>query len=161
MFLCRNRQYLQESSMFEMRAVNVFINHFFSMKWGIFEKMRLFFCFFHSEWQSRDKWKGNDISVNTKCHSDDRREEESREHPLNTLTLCYRDSSLRSEWQECSALNDNHVFWMTIASLWMTNKKITPPTATTRKWRLRRLSWRHGRRCTENWSRTARQWFRG
>ena len=25
---------------------------------------------------------GNYIFVNTKCHSDDRREEESREHPL-------------------------------------------------------------------------------
>ena len=46
MFFCRNRQCLQESSIFEMRVVNVFVNRFFSMKWGIFEKMRLFFCFF-------------------------------------------------------------------------------------------------------------------
>ena len=46
MFLCRNRQFLQESSIFEMRVVNVFVNRFFSMKWGIFEKMRLFFRFF-------------------------------------------------------------------------------------------------------------------
>ena len=51
MFFCRNRQFLQESSIFEMRVVNVFVDHFFSMKWGIFEKMRLFFCFFHSEWR--------------------------------------------------------------------------------------------------------------
>ena len=46
MFFCRNRQFLQESSIFEMRVVNVFVNRFFSMKWEIFEKMRLFFCFF-------------------------------------------------------------------------------------------------------------------
>ena len=46
MFFCRNRQFLQESSIFEMRVVNVFVDRFFSMKWGIFEKMRLFFCFF-------------------------------------------------------------------------------------------------------------------
>ena len=50
MFFCRNRQCLQESSIFEMRVVNVFVNRFFSMKWGIFEKIRFFFCFFHSEW---------------------------------------------------------------------------------------------------------------
>ena len=53
MFLCRNRQFLQESSIFEMRVVNVFVDRFFSMKWGIFEKMRLFVCFFHSEWSDK------------------------------------------------------------------------------------------------------------
>ena len=46
MFFCRNRQFLQESSIFETRVVNVFVDRFFSMKWGIFEKMRFFFCFF-------------------------------------------------------------------------------------------------------------------
>ena len=66
MFFCRNRQFLQESSIFEMRVVNVFVNRFFSMKWGIFEKMRLFFCFFilsnnrmSSEWQIKMKFKDN------------------------------------------------------------------------------------------------------
>ena len=46
MFLCRNRQFLQESSIFEMRVVNVFVNRFFSMKWGIFEKCGSFSVFF-------------------------------------------------------------------------------------------------------------------
>ena len=103
MFLCRNRQFLQESSIFEMRVVNVFVNRFFSMKWGIFEKMRFFFCFFHSEWS-------DSCYSEHSCHSERNevewrrvveRSEKSREHPLNTLTLCYRDSSLRSEWQLC------------------------------------------------------------
>ena len=46
MFFCRNRQFLQESSIFEMRVVNVFVNRFFSMKWGIFEKCGSFSVFF-------------------------------------------------------------------------------------------------------------------
>ena len=46
MFFCRNRQFLQESSIFEMRVVNVFVNRFFSMKWGIFEKNAALFLFF-------------------------------------------------------------------------------------------------------------------
>ena len=40
---------------------------------------------------------GNDIPVNTKCHSDDRMEEESRGHPRVHFPLCSRDFSLRSE----------------------------------------------------------------
>ena len=42
---------------------------------------------------------GNDIFLDTICHSDDQREEESREHPHWQISICYRDSSLRSEWQ--------------------------------------------------------------
>jgi len=40
-----NRQFLHESSIFEMRVVNVFVNRFFSMKWGIFEKCGSFSVF--------------------------------------------------------------------------------------------------------------------
>ena len=51
---------------------------------------------------------GNDIFLDTICHSDDQREEDellrttsekSREHPHWQISICYRDSSLRSEWQ--------------------------------------------------------------
>ena len=37
------------------------------------------------------------ILLDTICHSDDQREEESREHPRKQIRVCYRDSSLRSE----------------------------------------------------------------
>ena len=89
MFLCRNRQFLQESSIFEMRVVNVFVNRFFSMKWGIFEKMRLFFCFFHSEWS-------DSCYSEHSCHSERNevewrrvveRSEKSREHKVDATEI--------------------------------------------------------------------------
>ena len=46
------------------------------------------------------QWDGeleNNIFIDTICHSDDRREEESRQHNGGCKRGCYRDSSLRSE----------------------------------------------------------------
>ena len=112
MFFCRNRQFLQESSIFEMRVVNVFVNRFFSMKWGIFEKMRLFFCFFHSEWRILV------IQNGTKWSEDVLLSEAKNLGSIHWIHSLYVTEILRF------ALNDKNVpLWMTI--VWQIKIKTT------------------------------------